>query len=50
MLGGARCGEVCSTTSTMTPDPGIYDRGKRNDDTDSIIILNYDMPSLDLAK
>ena len=31
-------------------DPGKYDPGKLNDDTDSMTALNYDVPSLDLVK
>ena len=37
-------------TKTMTHDPGKYDPGKLNDDTDSMTTLNYDVPSLDLVK
>ena len=43
-------GEVYSMTKTMTPDHGKYDPGKLNDDTDSMTTLNYNVPSLDLAK
>ena len=43
-------GEVYSMTKTMTHDPGKYDPGKLNDDTDSMTTLNYDVPSLDLVK
>jgi len=43
-------GEVYSMTKTMSPDHGKYDPGKLNDDTDSMTTLNYNVPSLDLAK
>jgi len=47
---GIILGEVYSMIKTMTPDPGKYDPGKLNDDTDSMTTLSYDVPSLDLAK
>ena len=42
--------QAYSMTETMTPDPGKYDPSKLNDDTDSMTTLNYDVPSLNLAK